>query len=188
MIPPEQPKSLVMSHTHKMNSKGFTLLEIVVAVAIFAVITSIVFPALLQFLDMRERVVEKHQQIAGLQKTFLFLANDLRYAANRLGKDEFGDIGKTTLSVGDDSLLDLTALYPDLNLNGLNVPRRVRWVFEDQKLLRVQSPVMDPEPDTRTIVQSLLSDIENIDVLVHHVEDGRDNVDNKWEDEIAGYD
>ena len=53
-------------------SGGFTLLEIIVAVAIFGVIASIVFPALLQFLDMRERVDEKHQQISGLQKTFQF--------------------------------------------------------------------------------------------------------------------
>jgi len=165
------------------TNKGFTLLEIVIAVAIFGVIASIIFPALLQFLDMRERVVENNKQVAGLQKTFLFLANDLRYAANRLGKDEYGELGKTTFSIGDDSLIDLTALYPDLNLKGLNVPRRVRWLVEDQTLLRVQSPVMDPSADTRTITQSLINDVEAVDIQVYEVEDGRDDVSNKWSEE-----
>ena len=170
-------------NTGKLNQSGFTLIEMIVAVAIFGVIASIVFPALIQFLDVRERVDEKHKQVVGLQKTFLFLAQDLRYASNRLGKNEFGDLGKTTLLVGDDSLMDLTANYPDLNLEGLNVPRRVRWVLEDGVIQRVQSPVMDPDTDTRTIKQNLLSDVEEVEIELSVVEDGRDNTSKKWDEQ-----
>jgi len=183
LLPPQSVMHLrAFNLTHWSNSKGFTLLEIIVAVAIFGVISSIIFPALLQFLDMRERVVENNKQVAGLQKTFLFLANDLRYAANRLGKDEYGQVGKSTLIIGDDSLIDLTALYPDLNINGLNVPRRVRWIVEDGVLNRIQSPVMDPSADTRTIKQSLIEDVEDVDIIVYHIEDGRNNEDDKWDE------
>ena len=162
---------------------GFTLIEIVIAVAIFAVIISIVFPALLQFLQMRERVVEKNEEIINLQKTFLFLANDLRYAANRLDKDEFGDLRKTTISIGDDSVLDFTALYPDLAVDGLNVPRRVRWILEDDVLTREQFPVMDPENDTRKLIQSLMTDIDDINIQVHEIQEGRDRVESAWEEQ-----
>ena len=165
------------------KSGGFTLLEIVVAVAIFAVVVGIMFPALIQFLDMRERVVEKNNELIGLQKTFLFLANDLRYAASRLSKNEYGDIGKTTLSIGDDSLLDFTALYPDVRLEGLGVPRRIKWVFEENVLSRVQYPVMDPDGDTRSFKQELLVDVEDIDIIIHHVIDGRDNEEKRWQNE-----
>jgi len=110
---------------------GFTLIEILVAVGIFAVITGIVAPAMFQFLEIRERANAKQDQLEALQKTFLFLANDLRYATNRLGKDEFGELAKTTITVQDDNLLELTAAYPDLNLGGLGVPRRVNWVVDD---------------------------------------------------------
>ena len=170
-------------HNRFKFSSGFTLLEIIVAVAIFGVIASIVFPALLQFLDMRERVDEKHQQISGLQKTFQFLANDLRFASNRLSKDEYGDIGKTTLSINDDYLIDLTALYSDLSLQGLAVPRRVRWQLVDGVLQRVQFPVMDPDADTRVMIQSLLENVEDVDIEVSHIIDGRDNTDSDWDEQ-----
>ncbi len=168
---------------HQPTYSGFTLIEMIVAVAIFGVIASIVFPALIQFLDVRERVDEKHKQVVGLQKAFLFLAQDLRYASNRLGKNEFGDIGKSTLLIGDDSLIDLTANYPDLNLGGLNVPRRVRWVLEEGVIQRIQSPVMDPDGDTRTIKQNLLSDVEEVEIELSVVEDGRDNTSTKWDEQ-----
>ena len=163
--------------------KGFTLLEIVVAVAIFAVISSILFPALFQFLEMRERVDEKHQQISGLQKTFLFLANDLRFAVNRLSKDEYGDQRKTTILLDDDNLIEFTTAYPDLSLNGLNVPRRVIWQLNDGVLQRVQYPVMDPESETRKILQSLLINVKSVEFKVSQIKDGRDNVDSRWQEQ-----
>ena len=167
----------------RRTRNGFTLIEIVVAVAIFAVIVSIVFPALMQFLDMRERIEQKHDELTTLQKVFLFMSNDMRYAANRLGKDEYGERGKTTMSIGDDSLIDMTGLYPDINLDGLSVPRRIRWELDDTTLKRIQYPVMDPDSDTRTITQTLLTGVEDIEIEVSFVEDGRESVDDKWEEQ-----
>lgn len=167
----------------KMKRSGFTLIEMVVAVAIFAVIAGIIFPALIQFLDVRERLDEKHEQVVGLQKSFLFLAKDLRYASNRLGKDEFGEEGKATLSVGDDSLVELTAMYPDLNLDGVNVPRRVRWVLEKGVLERIQYPVMDPDGDTRILRQKLIKGVEEVEIELSSVVDGRDNTSKKWDEQ-----
>ncbi|MBX2848837.1 MAG: type II secretion system minor pseudopilin GspJ [Acidiferrobacterales bacterium] len=164
------------------KKNGFTLIEIVVAVAIFAVITSIVFPALMQFLEMRERVMEKNSEVIGLQKTFLFLAKDLRYAANRLSKDDYGDLNKTTFSIGDESLLSFSAVYPDLSLQGQGVPRRVQWKLEENILMRVQYPVMDPDPETRLLEQSLLQDVEEVSIQVHKVTDGRDSFEKKWDE------
>ncbi len=165
------------------RSVGFTLIEIMVAVAIFAVIASIVGPALIQFLDIRERAGAKQEQLEGLQKTFLFLANDLRYASNRLGKDEFGDPADATMVVGDDSLIDLTTAYPDLNLGGLGVPRRVSWRLEEGVLQRIQSPVMDPDSDTRALKQSILSDVRDVEIELSIVQDGRDNTSKKWDEQ-----
>lgn len=176
----------MISHTQsskKVRNHGFTLLEIVVAVGIFAVIASIVFPALVQFLDTRERLDEKHKQVIGLQKTFLFLSNDLRFAANRLPKDEYGELAKTTLKLNDEGLLDFTANYPDLNIAGLSVPRRVVWRVNEGQLQRIQYPVMDPDADTRTITQNLLEKVADVEIEISYVEEGRDNREDKWEEQ-----
>ncbi len=167
----------------KPSTAGFTLIEVMVAVGIFAVIASIVGPALFQFLEIRDRAGAKQEQLESLQKTFLFLANDLRYAANRLGKDEFGDAADATLLVGDDALLELTTAYPDLNLGGLAVPRRVIWRLDDGVLLRLQSPVMDPDSDTRQLKQVLLSDIRDVEIELSAIEDGRDSTSKRWEEQ-----
>lgn len=172
-----------MTHKKRFNPSGFTLIEVMVAVGIFAVIASIVGPAMVQFLNIRERVNDKQDQLDGLQKTFLFLANDFRYASNRLGKDEYGELGDATLVVGDDSLVDLTTSYPDLNLDGLNVPRRVRWVLEDNVLQRVQSPVMDPDGDTRVLRQNLLKGVDDVDIELSIVADGRDDTSKRWDEQ-----
>jgi len=164
--------------------RGFTLIEMMVSVAIFGVMASIIFPALIQFLDARDRIDVKHEKIIGMQKTFLFLAQDLRFASNRLGKDEFGDLGKSTLRVGeDDNLIELTALYPDLNLNGTGVPRRVKWRVEDDVLQRIQYPVMDPDQDTRIIRQNLLKGVQSVDVKLLHIQEGRSVETGEWESE-----
>ena len=176
-----------MNYSKQVNGAkptlGFTLIEIMVAVAIFAVIASIVGPALIQFLEIREKAGAKQDQLQGLQKTFLFMANDLRYASNRLGKDEFGDPAKATMSVGDDSLMELTASYPDLNLGGIGVPRKVRWQLDDNVLQRVQSPVLDPDGDTRVLRQSLLSGVQDVEIELSVVEEGRDNTSKKWDEQ-----
>lgn len=170
-------------HQNKKKAFGFTLIEVMIAVAIFAVIGAILFPAVIQFIETRERVIAKHDQIENLQKTFLFMAKDFRYAANRLGKDEYGELGKATLSVGDDSLIDLTAMYPDLELGGLNVPRRVRWELDRGILSRIQSPVMDPDSDTRVFKQALLHGVEQVQVELSSVQEGRSDTSKKWDQE-----
>jgi type II secretion system protein J len=156
-----------------------------IAVAIFAVVSGIVFPALIQFLDMRERVYNKQQQIIALQKTFLFFANDLRYATNRLGKNEYGDRAKTILKVDDSSLMELSASYPDVNFNGENIPRRVRWQLDDGVLQRVQYPVMDPDGDTHRYVQTLITEVRAVALQTHKAENSRVEESHRWEDPLS---
>ena len=173
---------MLVSSNKEYKARGFTLIEIMVAVGIFAVIGAIVFPALIQFIDVRDRVTAKHHQVENLQKTFLFFAQDLRFASNRLGKDEYGDVADATMLVGDDSLMDLTAMYPDLNLGGLNVPRRVRWMLDDTTLVRLQSPVMDPDGETRVFKQKLLSNVRKVEIELSKVEDGRSSTSKRWDE------
>jgi len=173
-----------MNKLKQSQNKGFTLVEMMVSVLIFGVMASIIFPALIQFLDARDRIESKQSQLIGLQKTFLFLAQDMRFASNRVGKDEFGEQGQATMTVGEnDALVELTVLYPDLNLDGLGVPRRVKWVLDEGILQRLQYPVMDPDSDTRIIRQNLVSGVESVDIELKRIDDGREEVSDSWDEQ-----
>ncbi|MEO0368285.1 MAG: type II secretion system minor pseudopilin GspJ [Pseudomonadota bacterium] len=169
--------------SNKGKQTGFTLIEIMIAVFIFAIIAAIIFPALIQFLDVRERILERQQKTAELQKLFLFLERDLRFASNRLGKDEYGDPAKSAIVINDDYLLDLTTLYPDLQLQGAGVPRRVTWELDDDSLIRKQYPVMDPDGDTRFVQRTLLEDVEDIEIELSFIEEGRSSTTKRWSEE-----
>ncbi|GAA6138869.1 hypothetical protein NBRC116583_26160 [Arenicella sp. 4NH20-0111] len=167
----------------KHGREGFTLIEIMVAIAIFALIAAIAFPALIQFLDIRERIIQKNDSISSLQKTFTFFSRDVSFAVNRLGKNEFGEAADATMLVGDDSLMELTTSYQDFNLDGSGVPRKVKWLLEDDELYRVQYPVMDPDGDTRVYRQRLLSDVKDVELKVYSIEEGRDSESKRWDEE-----
>ena len=167
----------------RFTASGFTLLEIIIAVAIFGVIMAIIFPVMSQFLEIRERVEERQLALRSWQKTFLFLANDLRFASNRLPKDDFGDRADSTLQVNDEVLLRLTGVYPDLQMEGLPVPRRVEWRLEDEALFRIQYPVADPDADTPFYRQKLLEGVTYIDVQTVVIDDGNETRDSRWEEQ-----
>ncbi len=125
--------------------------------------------------------MQKNQEITELQKFFLFLERDLRFASNRLGKDEYGDSLKTAMAINDkDSLIELTALYPDLRLSGVGVPRRIKWEFTEGHFVRTQYPVMDPDGDTSITKRLFLEDVQAVDITLHAIEDGRSSETKRW--------
>lgn len=166
----------------KSVNRGFTLIEIMVAIAIFALLAAITFPALIQFLDIRERVNQKNESIKALQKTFLFMSRDLNAAVNRLAKNEYGEALKSTMLLNDGSLIELTTAYQDYNLDGIGVPRRVKWQLEDKTLFRIQYPVMDPDGDTRIYRQALLEGVDKVEFTVFSIEEGRDSEAKRWQE------
>ncbi len=172
-----------MSYYNTNQTRGFTLIEVMVAISIFALIAAITFPALIQFLDMRERLSKKNDSINALQKTFLFMSRDLGFAINRLGKDQFGDEAEATMLINEDGLMELTTSYQDFNLDGASVPRRVKWLLEDDILYRVQYPVMDPDGDTRVYRQALVEGVDDVEITVFSIEDGRDVESKRWSEQ-----
>ena len=143
----------------RVNSvSGFTLIEIVVAIGIFAVIAAIAYPGMIQFLDVRDAIMQRSEQISSIQKSITFLENDLRYTLNRSVRNEYGDRGRS------DELFRMTAAYPDLALGGSAIPKRVAWAWDGENLLRREWRVMDRTVDTEASERIILADIEQVEV------------------------
>ena len=64
-------------------NRGFTLIEVLVALAIFAIMSGIAFRGLGTVLDARERIIEDNRKWRAVAMSFAMIERDLAVAANR---------------------------------------------------------------------------------------------------------
>jgi general secretion pathway protein J len=71
--------------------RGFTLLELIVVMAIFAVLSVMAYGGLSSVLTARERVLQSLERTTALQKAYLRLRNDLQQLRARPSRDPYGE-------------------------------------------------------------------------------------------------
>jgi len=94
------------------SSYGFTLLEILIAMAVFAIMSVMAYSGLRLLLDARASTSIKSERLAELQMTLYLLNEDLAQIVLRKVRDEFGtdELGFHTGTA--DELLTLTRSVP----------------------------------------------------------------------------
>jgi general secretion pathway protein J len=77
---------------NKSGPHGFTLLELLVAVAILSLISMGAYKLLSDTLMVREKGQVQQRQLRDLQKAMMLIQRDLQQATPRAIRDEFGDV------------------------------------------------------------------------------------------------
>ncbi|MBE9561308.1 MAG: prepilin-type N-terminal cleavage/methylation domain-containing protein, partial [Proteobacteria bacterium] len=70
---------------------GFTLLELLVALAIFAVIAAMAYSGLNTILTARLQIEQQAEQLASLQRIFIKLGHDIEQYIQRPIRNQYGD-------------------------------------------------------------------------------------------------
>jgi len=143
---------------------GFTLLDLTVALAIFAVLSTMAYGGLRQVLDARQQTERVADRLAGLQGAFRALGADLEQAAPRAVRSELGDPQPALVARGDgDFAIELTSASWR-NPAGLprSTLRRVAYRLHKGVLARFAWPVLDRAPDTRPEREELLGGVAQI--------------------------
>jgi general secretion pathway protein J len=125
---------IILIKPQKLYGNGFTLIEMLVALAIGAVIALLSYQALDGAIKIESRVSKLTQQMNSVQRVWQFFADDIQHAVPRPWKDSFGNTQPVMLgllgdrlsqgsglAVGDDSYL-LRFVRSGEN-NFLNIPR-----------------------------------------------------------------
>ena len=142
--------------------KGFTLLEIMVALVIFAIMAVIVAVGMRTILDSRKHVQIADQQVQQMEIAFALMQRDFSQIIDRPVLDKEGDSEQSLLAAGSGEVAFTRAGF----VNPLfSQPRselmRVAYSVQDGALIRTTWNVLDQPPNGkamhRTLLQGVLS-------------------------------
>lgn len=145
---------------------GFTLLEVLVVLGIFSVISIVSFTMLSQYLDTTERLEEKMHGLQRLQRTFTLLEKDLRYVIDRDTRISTGETEPAIIveySAGlPGEILRLTVSRAGFESARTGTLRRVAWQLDNGSIYRSSWNTLDQSVDTEVPRVVLLQDIASV--------------------------
>ncbi len=151
-------------HGRPASIAGFTLMELLVALAIFAIMSMMAYGGLSSMLNAREQTGEAADRLTQLQKGFMRLQQDIEQIVARGVRDKFGD-SLPVLTGGQLPLLELTRGGRS-NPAGLSrsALQRVSYRLEDGRLLRISWPVLDRVQETSPYESLLMEGITDMEL------------------------
>ena len=143
------------------SQHGFTLLELLIAVSIFALLATIAYGGLGIVLNTREHTEKRAEQLAELQLVLTIMQRDIEQATTRAVRDEYGDSKKAFIGNSESgSYLELTSNGHPNPLNRTRSSlRRIAYHFSEGELSRSNWPTLDSAPGATPNRETLLSDL-----------------------------
>ncbi len=159
-----------------IGERGFTLLELLVSLALFAIVSVIAYSGLQGVMTADTAAREQARRLARLQTLYHFVARDLRQATDRPVRDVFGD--RLPALDGREDALELTRAG---RRNPAGLPRsrleRIAYRLEDGRLYRLAWNVLDRAQDSQPRRHVLL---EPVDALALRYLDDEGRWRNDW--------
>ncbi len=146
------------------KQKGFTLLELLIASIIFAIMAIMAYGGLDNVLENSKSSQQALKRLQQIQQSISVLNRDLSQIIPRAIRDEYGNT-QPYLSAGNnlDYLIEFTR---GGRVNPANLLRssllRVAYRFEDEKLIRLQWQQLDRAQGIEPKQTTLINNIENI--------------------------
>ena len=144
----------------KSSCAGFTLLELLVALAIFGLLATLSYGGLQTVMTQQSITEEFADELGELQKLYLVMQRDIEQIKLRPIRDEYGDeqpslVGKETLQLTRSGWRNPTG-RPRSSL------QRIAYAYEEEQLLRYTWSVLDRAQDSEPQVQLLSEAIEEM--------------------------
>jgi general secretion pathway protein J len=148
------------------RTAGFTLIEVLVAMAIFGVLTLLAYMAIGQTLSNADMLTSRMDRLQAIQRTMRYLSNDLASAAPRPVRNELGDSYLPALMVSAANDFALAVTHGGWT-NPAGLPRstqqRTVYVLDDGKLFRVFYSVLDATYANDAISTQILDGVERLE-------------------------
>ena len=156
------PTAAAIAHI-PLRQRGFTLLEVLIAISIFAFLALGTYRMLSSVLASDETTRRHELQLRELQRAFAVLEQDLAQVGSRPIRDGFADLRPALVGEAEPAAMEFSRLGWR---NPLGTPRanwqRVRWQLVGNVLQRSYWPVLDQAVDSQPLPQKVLSEVRSL--------------------------
>ena len=153
------------------TARGFTLLEILIAMATFAIFSVLAYGSLGRLLDTRDRIAGEREFWRTLALTFAQMEDDLSVARSRTVRDNYGNQLPALRGVSVDARGQGDAFLAFTRGGRLvvgNMPYsdlvRVGYRLEDKTLSRLTWSELDQAPQSKPVATPLLDGVTQLSV------------------------
>jgi len=151
-----------------MRRRGFTLIEVVIAIFISAIMFAIGYRTLSQAMNDREALKTSQDRITEIQRGMRIVAQDFAQIAARPARDlqGAGDLQAALLATGTTDVLMTFTRTGWSNPAGIARPaeQRVRYRFIDGSLFREHWDSVDPALNTEPRERTLFTRVTSVEV------------------------
>ena len=147
------------------RQRAFTLIEVLVALSVFGVMSLLAYMSLGQTLSNADLLTERMNRLQSVQKTMSYLSNELLQTVPRSIRTDLGDVPVAALqsSFAAEFALQLThGGWP----NSANLPRstlqRTAYRIEEGELLRFHWNVLDRTVNNVPVRTVMLEDVSSL--------------------------
>ncbi|TCK19404.1 general secretion pathway protein J [Thiogranum longum] len=158
--------------------RGFTLLELLVALSIFAAIGVMAYSGLANVMRQQSQTEAYADRMQDLQLAYRVLKRDFEQIIDRSIRNEFGDVMPALVTGGDYAGVEFThAGYPNPAGYLRSNLQRVAYLVDDDRLVRRSWRVLDRSQDSQPDEQQLAEGVRAFSVRYL---DLQDNWQERW--------
>lgn len=152
------------SGRHAPRGAGFTLIEILVALVVLAIMSAAAYGGLHAVMQVRERTRGNERRLQHLQLAIVTLSRDLEQAVARPIRHSSGELAPAMLGGNSDvpELAFTCAGRPDPLLRPRSSLERVAYAVAHGKLVRYHYDVLDRTVEETPARQTLLSGVQSM--------------------------
>ena len=147
---------------------GFTLLEVVVAMSIFAVIGVIAFTGLGKLTRDGQVLADANNRLSNLQFAVVYFDRDWAQVSPRAIRNQYGD-EEANIVIVDDSITFTRNGWSNLLGHRRSNLQRVQYLVDDEKLLRRYWRSLDQGIGEQPVEVVLLDNVESMEVSFMNV-------------------
>lgn len=154
------------------KNRGFTLIEIIIAILIYSVIATISYRIVTTLIITKQVTDEEQNKWSNLSLLMSHLSNDWNKSVPLSVRDQYGDlippfIGKEKLSGQYDAQVELTVngyLPNNLFYNTVNPPKRIGYRFYNGAIYLITWPVLHRVQQTKPEITMMMDGVKDFTV------------------------